>query len=210
MTKKLFILSVTLFAAIGFARAQDTIMLMKGKRIVVSNSRIEVTSKGDMVVTYQNAKGKTKSKSVDRIFSVSNASGEQVFYTQVDSFADLTVNQMRRFLQGKADFKQEFSFGYFAGGFAAATVGALTVNFKIGGNSASIPIGVLIPSGYLWVLDNKPKAIEHIKDDYPNLPDDEYYMLGVQAAICRKRMYDGALGVLTGGIIWITASCISN
>ena len=42
------------------------------------------------------------------------------------------------------------------------------------------------------------------------MSDDEYYIFGAQAAISQKRMRDGALGVLTGGVIWIVAASISD
>ena len=212
MKSKKYILLIVCFLAFGFANAQDTIMLMKGKRIAVSNSRIEVAPKGDTVVIYQNAKGKTKSKSVDKIFSVSNASGEQVLYVPDTVSGDLTVEQMRRFLQGKADFSGGFSWGFYAGGVAAMAVGVVipTVKFKVGSNNADIPIGMVVPFGYVFVVGNTTKSVEKLKAKYPNMSDDEYYIFGAQAAISQKRMRDGALGVLTGGVIWIVAASISD
>ena len=212
MTQKLFTLIIILFATIGFAGAQDTIMLMKGKRIAVSNSRIEVTAKGDTVVKYQLANGKTKSKRTDRIFSLSQGGREQIFYVPDTSINDLTVNQMRRFLQGKADFSGGFSWGFFAGGVAATAVGAVipTLNFKIGSNNADIPIGMVVPFGYVFVIGNTTKSVEKLKAKYPDMPDDEYYVYGAQMAVSQRRMRDGALGVLTGGVIWIVAASVSD
>lgn len=212
MTQKLFTLIFILFATIGIAGAQDTIMLMKGKRIAVSNSRIEVTAKGDTVVKYQLANGKNKSKRTDKIFSLSQGGREQIFYVPDTSINDLTVNQMRRFLQGKADFSGGFSWGFFAGGVAATAVGAVipTLNFKIGSNNADIPIGMVVPFGYVFVIGNTTKSVEKLKAKYPDMPDDEYYVYGAQMAVSQRRMRDGALGVLTGGVIWIVAASVSD
>ena len=124
MTQKLFTLIISLFATIGIAGAQDTIMLMRGKRIVVSSSKIEVTAKGDTVVSYQLPNGKQKSKRADKVFSVSQGGREHILYVSDTAAGDLTVDQMRRFLQGKADYSGGFSWGFFAGGVAATAVGA--------------------------------------------------------------------------------------
>ena len=208
MTKKLFILSVTLLAAIGFARAQDTILLMKGKRIVVSNSRIEVTAKGDTVVTYQNAKGKTKSKSVDRIFSVSNASGEQVFYVPDTLPGELTVEQMRFFLNGCADYQKGFCWWAFLGGVGAGSVGALIPPAEFSGKiSASIHYGILVPSVYLGVVSNTSQSAKKIKKKNPQILDNEYYIAGVQYALAKERFRSGAYGVIAG---WIPTAIIAS
>ncbi len=212
MKSKKYILLIICFLAVAFANAQDTIMLMKGKRIAVSNSRIEVTSKGDTVVSYQNAKGKTKSKHIDKIFSVSNDSGEQVLYVPDTAAEEPSVENMRAFLRGKADFREGFCWGFYAGGVAAMAAGVVipTLKFKVGSNNAEIPIGMVVPFGYIFVVGNTTKSVEKLKAANPNLSDNEYYIFGAQAAISQKRMRDGALGVLTGGVIWIVAASISD
>ncbi|MBR5644927.1 MAG: hypothetical protein IKW77_12175 [Salinivirgaceae bacterium] len=212
MKFKKYILLIVCFLAFHIANAQDTIMLMKGKRIIVNNSKIDVSKNGDTIVTYQTLAGKSKSKRASRVFSVSTTSGEQVLYVPDTAAEEPNVAQMRRFLQGKADFSNGFSWGFFAGGVAATAAGIAipTLNFKIGSNNANIPIGMLVPFGYVFVVGNTTKSVEKLKAKYPDMPDDEYYIFGAQAAISQKRMRDGALGVLTGGIIWIVASEISN
>ncbi len=212
MTQKLFTLIISLFATIGIVGAQDTIMLMRGKRIAVSNSKIEVTAKGDTVVSYQLPNGKQKSKRADKVFSVSQGGREHILYVSDTAAGDLTVDQMRRFLQGKADYSGGFSWGFFAGGVAATAVGAAIppVRFSMNSNNASVPVGVVVPFGYIFVAGNTTKSVEKLKAKYPDMPDDEYYTLGVQTAISQRRMRDGALGVLTGGVIWIVVAGISN
>lgn len=194
------------------ASAQDTIMLMRGKRLLVSDSKVEITAKGDTVISYQLPNGKRKSKSIYKVFSLSDKNGEQVFYSPVALDVELTVEQMRRFLQGKADYPSKFSWGFFAGGVAATTAGVFipTLNFEIGSNNANIPVGMLVPFGYVFAIGNTTKSAEKLKAKNPEMPNDEYYILGAQAAASQQRMRDGALGVLTGGIIWITAISISD
>lgn len=211
--KQLITICLLAAASISTASAQDTIMLMRGKRLLVNDSKIEITAKGDTVVSYQLPNGKHKRKSIDKVFSVNNKDGEQIFFT-LEEMEDelLTVEQMRRFLQGKADFKGKFSWGFYAGGIAATAVGAAIspVGFNVGSSHANVPIGALVPFGYVFIVGNTSKSYKKIMTKYQGLPNDDYYILGVQAAISQYRMRDAALGVLTGGIIWIAASCISN
>ena len=212
MKSKKYILLIVCLLAFGFANAQDTLLLMKGKRIIVNNSKMDVSKSGDTIVTYQTLSGKTKSKRIDKVFSLSSTSGEQVFYVPDTAAEEPSVENMRRFLQGKADFSGGFSWGFYAGGVAAMAAGAVipTLKFKVGSNNADIPIGMVVPFGYIFVVGNTTKSVEKLKAKYPNMSDDEYYIFGAQAAISQKRMRDGALGVLTGGVIWIVAASISD
>ena len=212
MKLKKHILLIICILSFSISNAQDTIMLMRGKRIAVSNSKIEVTAKGDTVVSYQLPNGKQKSKRADKVFSVSQGGREHILYVSDTAAGDLTVDQMRRFLQGKADYSSGFSWGFFAGGVAATAVGAAIppVRFSMNSNNASVPVGVVVPFGYIFVAGNTTKSVEKLKAKYPDMPDDEYYTLGVQTAISQRRMRDGALGVLTGGVIWIVVAGISN
>ena len=140
------------------------------------------------------------------------ASGEQIFYVPDTAAEEPSIPQMRRFLQGKADFSGGFSWGFYAGGVAATAVGAVipTLKFNVGSSVVDIPIGMLVPFGYVFAVGNTTKSVEKLKAKYPDMSDDEYYIFGAQAAISQKRMRDGALGVLTGGVIWIVVAGISD
>ena len=210
--KQLITICLLAAASISTASAQDTIMLMRGKRLLVSDSKVEITAKGDTVVSYQLPNGKHKSKNAYKVFSISNKSGEQVLYTPESLEDELTVEQMRRFLQGKADFSHGFSWGFFAGGVAATTAGAFvpSIRFNVGSSNAAVPIGLIVPFGYVYVVGNTTKAAEKLKAQNPNMPDDEYYMLGAQAAVSQQRVISGALGILSGGVIWGVVVAISD
>ena len=209
---KRFITACLIVAATFAASAQDTIMLMRGKRLMVSDSKVEITAKGDTVVSYQLPNGKHKSKNAYKVFSISNKDGEQVLYTPESGEDELTVEQMRRFLQGKADFSHGFSWGFFAGGIAATTAGVFvpSVRFHVGSSNASVPIGLIVPFGYVYAIGNTTKAAEKLKAQNPDMPEDEYYVIGAQAAISQQRIMSGALGVLTGGVIWGVAAAFEN
>ncbi len=210
--KQLITVCLIAAASIATATAQDTIMLMRGKRLLVSDSKVEITAKGDTVVSYQLPNGKRKSKNAYKVFSISNKNGEQVFYSPESLEDELTVDQMRRFLQGKADFSGGFSWGFYAGGVAATTAGAFVpaIRFDVGSNGATVPVGLIVPFGYVFVIGNTTKSAEKLKAQNPGMADNEYYLLGAQAAISQKRMVSGALGVLTGGVIWGVVAAIND
>lgn len=209
MKLKIFTLLAIFSIAAGTANAQDTIMLMKGKRLIVANTEVAITEKGDTLLNYQLENGKQKSKHIDKVFSVNGKSGETVFFSPETHDDELTVEQMRQYLNGRADFKKGFAWGFYASGIASVAAAAAIppININIG-NDGNFPIGIMIPFAYVFVAGNTTKSAEKLKKLNPNLSDNEYYLLGAQSAISQRRMRDGALGVLTGGIIWITASSI--
>lgn len=191
------------------ANAQDTIMLMSGKRLIVSNGEVKTTPKGDTIVAYQ-LKNKQKKKSASKIFSVSNSGGEQLFYTQ-EYEEDLTVSQMRNYLNGLADFRQGFSWGAFAGGVASVAGAAAVPTIDIKGNvSGSIPVGVVVPFAYLGIISNTGKSVAKLKRQKPDMSEDEYYITGAQAAVGRMRFRSGLFGVVAGGVVWMTVSLVTD
>lgn len=209
MKLKIFTLLVMLSSVSALSSAQDTIMLMNGKRLFATKSEVVINSKGDTLLNYQLEDGKQKSKHIGKVFSVNGKSGETVFYTPETHDDELTVEQMRQYLNGRADFKKGFAWGFYASGIASVAAAAAIppININIG-NDGNFPIGIMIPFAYVFVAGNTTKSAEKLKKLNPNLSDNEYYLLGAQSAISQRRMRDGALGVLTGGIIWISASCI--
>lgn len=210
MKLKIFTLLAIFSIAAGTANAQDTIMLMKGKRLIVANAKVSITEKGDTLLNYQLEDGKQKSKHIDKVFSVNGKSGETVFYSPETHDDELTVEQMRQYLNGRADFNKGFAWGFYAGGIASVAAAAAIppININMGDNDASLSLGIVIPFAYVLLVGNTTKSAEKLKELNPNLSDNEYYLLGAQSSISQRRMRDGALGVLTGGIIWISASCI--
>ncbi len=210
MELKILALMAVLFSGPNLLNAQDTIMLMKGKRLIVANAKVAITEKGDTLLNYQLEDGKQKSKHIDKVFSVNGKSGETVFYSSETHDDELTVEQMRQYLNGRADFNKGFAWGFYAGGIASVAAAAAIppININMGDNDASLSLGIVIPFTYVLLVGNTTKSAEKLKELNPNLSDNEYYLLGAQSAISQRRMRDGALGVLTGGIIWISASCI--
>ncbi len=184
----------------------DTILLMKGKRIITSGYTIKGTANNDGFITYKNKAGKTKKTYLEDVFSVTDKNGvETVFYEPMPNDTnELSVDQMRWFLKGKADIGNwHFSTGYFAGGFVSGAAGAVCppVKFEIGDNQSSARVGVLIPVMYLALIRNSNPTIEEIKTIYPQCPDNAFYLQGAQDAVRECRVKDGLKGTISGFII---------
>lgn len=207
--KQLITICLLAAASISTASAQDTIMLMRGKRLLVSDSKVEITAKGDTVVSYQLPNGKHKSKKIDKVFSISGKNGEQVFYVP-DTVNDvpMTVEQMRYFLNGHADFSRPgFCWWAFLLGIEAFTDGALIPPIEVGDRSSgSIHVGILVPCLYLTVVSKTTRSAEKIKAKNPDIPDNEYYIQGAQYAIAQEHFRSGLYGVLAGWIQWMFLS----
>jgi hypothetical protein len=205
--KTLLILSFSLLAVQFLFAQNDTIMLMKGKRIIANKAKILIKPKGDTVITYYDLEGEMWQVKINKVFALTTSGKETVFYKpETDDPEELSVEQMRWFLRGKADFRDwRFSPGIFAGGFLSGAAGALIPPVGTDGfsNSASIRIGFAIPIGYLIFAGNSTLSIEQLKVQYPELTDNQFYLMGVQEAIRQHRMRDSFFGVAIGTIIGI-------
>lgn len=178
----------------------DTLLLMKGKRLLVNNSQIQVNAKGDTVVSFVNLKGRNKTKRSDKVFSVVNQSGKHIFFSDPDSVYGVTAAQFERYLTGKADYYDfKMRWGCFALGAATMAGGLLVppINIDMGNTYASIYLGMLIPFADFVLVANSSVSKEKIIEQY-NVPNDPYYISGVQAAISRHRIISNALGMGVG------------
>jgi|GEM_PF-2533519 len=206
-------LSISLLAIVMLfvdsANAQDTIMLMRGKRLIVENAKLGVTPKNDTILTYQ-YNGKQKHKSVSKIFSVSGKNGERFFYSP-EFEGDMTVAQMKSFLNGHADYLHGFCWWAFFGGVASANFGAVVPPIEFDDKiSGTIPVGIVVPFAYLGVVSKTSRSARKIKAKNPQVPDDEYYIMGAQYAISQERMRSGAFGIIAGGVELLIISIISE
>jgi hypothetical protein len=213
MSKNTLTILFNLLVLCSFAQ-NDTIMLMKGKRVICKNARVLVLPGNDTVVQFETPFGKKSQVEVEKVFStITPSDGETIFYKpDPGQPKDFTVEQMKWFLNGKADYRRwKFSTSFFIGGIAAGTAGVCIppITSESIGNSVSVPVGVLVPASYLIFAGNSTISAEQLKQMFPLLPDNEYYLMGVQESIRRHRMRDSFLGIIAGvnlGLLGILAS----
>jgi hypothetical protein len=203
MSRKACILILFTLLLISSFAQNDTIMLMKGKRVVCKNASVLVLPNNDTVIQFKNSKGIINQILIEKVFSITTLSnGETIFYKpDPNEPKDFTENQMKLFLNGKADYRKwKFSTGFFIGGIAA---GAAGVNIpplasESMGNSVSVSVGIVVPASYLLLAGNSTISEDKLKQMFPSLPDNEYYIMGVQESIRKHRMRDSFLGVIVG------------
>ncbi|MCQ2375294.1 MAG: hypothetical protein MJ069_05275 [Salinivirgaceae bacterium] len=190
----------------------DTVLLMKGKRLLVNNSQVQVNTKGDTLVSFVNNKGRNKTKRSDKVFSVVNQSGKHVFFSDSDSIYGVNTEQFERYLNGKADYYHyKMRWGSFALGAATMAGGLLVppINIDMGNSCASVYLGILIPYADFVLVSNSSVSKEKIIEQY-NVPNDPYYISGVQAAISRHRIISNVLGMVVGVVPFVFLSATND
>lgn len=202
MKTKIIALLILAVSSICQLKAQDTIMLMKGKRIFATNHEVKISPKGDTILYYQLINGKQKHKKIDKIFSVYNNTNKEYFYTPDTAIGIATINDMEQFLNGMADHQKGFSWGAYAGGIASmwAAMAIPSIGFGSGDNRFNIWLGPVVPYAYLLIVSNTTRSVEKIKAQNPDINPNEFYLYGVQSAISKRRLRDGVLGIITGGL----------
>jgi len=118
-----FILTCVLLFILTQAYCQQKIVLLNGKEIEIKSFVVRT----EQITFKKIVNGKEKKRSVDRfrVFSIVNPdSTEQMIY-EPDTFYDMTIDQMRLFIQGEqAAMKYYRKPGNVIGGFLSGVVGS--------------------------------------------------------------------------------------
>ena len=136
MIKIKFISIICLLVTTSVTNAQNTLWLTNGKKIPIKEFKLD---NKDLVI-YQNKKGKFKSIERFDVFSIIEASKNEIVIYQPDSSYKDAFNllEMRAFVQGEYDAYQKFKS-------PLTTVGGIVV---AGGSSVVInPVYVIVISG---------------------------------------------------------------
>ena len=140
-----------LFLAGHALYAQDTLVLISGKIIVVSSVSIDENS-----IAYRKIKpgSKLKKITIDRVFAVNYSDGNEKVVFQTDSLdpLDFTVDQMRNFIKGEQDARRIYHKHY-------AKVGGLIVG---GASSYYAFYGIIGPPIYASIVQLFNPNVEKI------------------------------------------------
>lgn len=190
--------------------------LMNGKQLSVKSYKINFDEVEEGVIAFTNLEGKQKKKYLDDVFSIIDADGsEQIVYKQDEFMGNiLTPAQMRIYLQGFTDVLENYKVPawVFIGGFASGIVGGILPqpNFDLGDFHGSVPVGVLVPSVYVGTVGAITPDVDLIESNMPNRINDEYYKMGVQDGVQKKRikggLIGGAIGFVAGALTLIAVS----
>ena len=92
--------------------------------------------------------------------------------------------------------------GAFIGGLASGIAGGLIP--ALGVQSATIPLGSLVPVSYVIITSNTTRTVDQIQADNPEINTNEHYLMGVQQGIKEKRMKKSVLGAGIGFAIGLS------
>lgn len=209
---KITVLLLIAFALVsGHVLAQNnTMWLTNGKKLTIGDFKIEDDHNGDSVLIFTNHKGKEKHKYIDEVFSVVDVAGnEQVVYHKNDSIGEiLNVKQMRSYVEGRYDGKNTKISPLV--GITAASVGVLGAVIPnpvltSGSTKIEMPIGLLVPASHAVIVGGMGTPDKVLKKNFPDRLNDEYYIIGVDQSLRRKRVKQsllyGLAGFLAGTIV---------
>lgn len=189
------LLSVVLLVVSLVAHGQDRISLMNGQ---VLEGR--VLGQSSLEIRYQVPKGARlldRTEPTENVFSVTDSLGrEKVWYFMDTIFGnDLTVDQMRWFINGERDARQGYKpWGPMIIGFVVGAAPVIALDMEV--NS------LLIPPIYAGVMAWPRVNVTRGSISDPNMEGDPYYAEGYSVAARPKRvvksLISSALGVAVG------------
>ncbi len=217
--KKLCLLAVNALLLIHLScQAQnDTIWLMNGKKVVVNTYQLN-TEEGDSLtqnISFTNPKGRNKKIYTNDIFSIKKSNqSETIFYTPQPEIGEkLSVPQMRSYVTGLQRAQNEKPNKYIvAGSIAAGLIGAFTpqTTINVGKSSGTIPLGILIPVGYVSLTGYFTPSQKYLNAN--SLPlSDEYYVMGFEEGFKMKTIRRNILAACAGYLVGVVVvNSISN
>jgi len=193
-----FILLLLLTYILSNAQQSD-LWLINGKKVTISNYKIDTSDFYNKKILYTTIKGKTKSKYIDDVFSIVNENKkETVFYKRDDSIGyTLTQNQMRSYLYGLHDMHNiHISPLITLGGFASGMIATFIPMPQI--YMFYLPVGILVPLAYVSVINYTPPSEIKLKNRLPEKANDDFYILGYQDGLRKKRIRNSLIGAGVG------------
>jgi len=195
MKLKSILLTLLVFCFVS-SMAQQSILLVSGKRIYVQDTKIDNSG----LVLYKTFKGKIKAYEVDEVFSmIRKDSVEVIFYKPECEDVCFKVNQMRDYLHGLADGREVKMWGPMTGNFVLSAAA--------GASPASPTFSVIVPvlfSGGVGLVNPK---IENL--DIPlKYQENDHYIEGYRSSVKKKRIITSIIGGGAGLVVGIAARAL--
>lgn len=179
------------------ARAQDTLLLINGHKMVVKSVDLK-----DYTIAYRTL-GKNRLRTIDpyRVFSIVYADGtERVIYER-DSLdpVDFSVEQMRMFIRGEQDAAKYYH-----------NTPNKVAAFLIGGGASYFTIyGLIIPPLYATVVGSFSPKIEKYRTDI-NLLNVSEYREGYERKARDRKIRNALIGGMAGFVAGFVVLNIAN
>lgn len=174
------------------ARAQDTLLLINGHKMVVKSVDLK-----DYTIAYRTLE-KNRLRTIDpyRVFSIVYADGTERVIYQRDSLdpVDFSVEQMRMFIRGEQDADKYYH-----------NTPNKVAAFLIGGGASYFTIyGLIIPPLYATVVGSFSPRIEKYRTDINLLNVSEYregYERKARDRKIRNALISGMAGFVAGFVV---------
>ncbi|MCF6241165.1 MAG: hypothetical protein L3J74_07460 [Bacteroidales bacterium] len=190
MQKTLYLLFV-LFVFANLAKSQETMLLVTGKKISISDFKINESD----YISYKNKKGKIKTIAKQDVFSISLENGkETVLYApDLSDTAAFSVAQMRDYVKGAYDARTNYKTPWLTG--SGFIIGGGSVGLTAAGmNALLIPVLPVTYSAGVGIFKMKKEKLQ-LPD---NLKNNDYYTEGYLNRVNRKRVNHAILGTIIG------------
>ncbi len=189
--KKIILLNSILFLVSTFVLAQDKILLLNGKVLLVKSLNIEENLATVSFKNFENNKDKKIKRNT--IFSIVSEKGiENIFYKE-DSVSfnnDLSVEGMRMYIKGLQEaetFKSPMS-----------TVGGLL----IGASSSFLGFyGLIPPAIFISVVGNRAPKMEKQQVSDKELLKNDNFVYGYERKCKARKVNNAAIASLTGFVV---------
>lgn len=200
----------------GVTAQNGELLLLNGKKVTISQYNLDTTDLFNSKIYYTNIKGRQKSKYLDDVFSVTLKNEEErVFYQTNPAEGDiLTPEQMKDYVMGQHIALKNYNEPWTAllggiTGFAGVMLPGIPVdNSNFNGE---VPVGIVVPALYVVgvgsVTPDESVVKKQVESKYAN---NEYYIMGCQEGIRKKRIKNSAIGVGIGIVAGFVTLAVVN
>ncbi|MDA3891977.1 MAG: hypothetical protein PF517_09985 [Salinivirgaceae bacterium] len=182
---------------------ESTLWMRNGKKVLISDYKIDTADYYEGMISYTTIEGKNLKNYKENVFSITEFNGkETVLYEPNEDFGEiLTREQMKDYIGGFTEARYEkISPFIFIGAVAVGFSGVFVPqpNVETGGNSMAIPVGILLPTAYVGLMGATTPNADKLEQKIQDKDINDYYLMGYQEGIKKKRVKNSLLGAGIG------------
>lgn len=189
--KKILYLFFVLFCLSYYAKSQNTMLLVTGKKLVIGDFKL---NKSDYI-SYKNQKGKIKSVAKQDVFSIRLNNGNEtlIYHPDLSDTTAFTVEQMRDYVSGVYDARTNYKMPWLTS--CAIVLGGSSIGLTAAGmNTLLAPVIPVTYSAGIGVFKVKKNKLQ-LPDNFKN---NDYYTEGYLYRVNKKRINHAILGSIIG------------
>lgn len=200
---RIYLLLVFMGISLSIFAQSDLVFLMKGKKLPISSYQMIDVVNGDTILNLVLENGRNKKFYQDEIFSIIKKDGSEKILYHPDPMNGelLKTAQMKSYVNGIYDARKvKVSPLITVGGIGAGFIGALipSPEMELGGSSKEMPAGALLPITYSILAGSIDSPGSKLKKTFPDKFTDEYYIMGCNETLRKKRFRNSIIGSIIG------------